>query len=131
MDEQEISISALLAEFGTRLNELEEKQRLLKDRLLLIGENLVSTKEDYDKRDLEFRKKVNEMDFEVKVLKQLTKRIINELENFTRKEEFAILEKQFKMFEPLEFARIQDIKAIVQKEMSEIIKNKNIKNKDN
>ena len=38
-------INSLLAEFGTRLNEIEEKQRLVRDRALLIGENLISTKE--------------------------------------------------------------------------------------
>ena len=31
-------INSLLAEFGTRLNEIEEKQRLVRDRALLIGE---------------------------------------------------------------------------------------------
>ena len=135
MDDQQLSISSLLSEFGTRLNEIEEKQRLLKDRLLLVGENLVSTKEEYEKKDFEFRKKISEMDTDVKSLKQLTKRIISELENFARKEEFMILERQIKMFQPLEFARMKDINLIVQKEMQKIMKNeenlkdKSIKNK--
>jgi hypothetical protein len=45
--------TALLSEFGTRLNEVEEKQRLIKDRILLVGENLISTKERIEKQDLE------------------------------------------------------------------------------
>ncbi len=60
MDEQQAqtdqeTFNYLIAEFGTRLNEIEEKQRLIKDRTLLIGENLISTKEDIEKDTLEFK----------------------------------------------------------------------------
>jgi len=134
MDESVTTISALLQEFGTRLNELEEKQRLLKDRVLLIGNNLIYSKEDFEKKDLEFRKKISELDGELKSIKQLNKRMIYELENFARKEEFSILERQFKMFQPLEFARMDDVKKIVSQEINKTInkeENKSIKNKDN
>jgi phage terminase Nu1 subunit (DNA packaging protein) len=118
--------TALLSEFGTRLNEVEEKQRLIKDRILLVGENLISTKEKIEKQDLENRGKLNQIDFEIKTIKQLIKRIINEIQNFTRKSEVEILERQIKMFEPLEFARFKDIEQLVKQELKN---QKNIKNK--
>ncbi|MBS3078560.1 hypothetical protein J4218_00385 [Candidatus Pacearchaeota archaeon] len=120
MDESVTTISALLQEFGTRLNELEEKQRLLKDRLLLIGNNLIYTKEDFEKKDLEFRKKIGELNSELNSIKQLNKRMIYELENFARKEEFSILERQFKIFQPLEFVRINDLKKILSQEFNKL-----------
>lgn len=52
----------LTSEFATKLRDLEEKQRMIKDRLLLIGQNLVETKEKTNsdileiKRDLEIIK---------------------------------------------------------------------------
>jgi len=110
--------TALLSEFGTRLNEVEEKQRLIKDRILLIGENLISTKEEVEKQDSEIKRELKEITFELKTMKQLTKRIVNELQNFARKSEMEILERQSKMFEPLEFARIKDIEKIVKKELN-------------
>jgi hypothetical protein len=122
MDESQESVSALLSEFGTRLNEVEEKQRLIKDRVLLIGENLVSTKEQYEKELGEFKKQISDLTAEIKSIKQLNKRIIEELENFARKTEVAIVERQIRMFQPLEFARIQDIKKIVQKELDTLKK---------
>jgi hypothetical protein len=118
--------TALLSEFGTRLNEVEEKQRLIKDRILLVGENLISTKERIEKQDLENKRKINQIEFEIKTIKQLMKRVINEIQNFTRKSEVEILEKQIKMFDPLEFARFKDIKQLVKQELN---KQKNIKNK--
>jgi hypothetical protein len=130
--EESTTISALLQEFGTRLNELEEKQRLIKDRMLLIGNNLIYSKEEIEKRDLEFKKKISDLELELKSIKQLNRRMIFELENLARKEEFLILERQFKIFQPLEFARISDIKKIVDQELNTKTKeNKDIKNPDN
>lgn len=119
--------AALLSEFGTRLNEVEEKQRLIKDRILLVGENLISTKEKIEKQDLENKGKINQIDFEIKTIKQLIKRIINEIQNFTRKSEVEILERQIKMFEPLEFARFKDIEQLIKQELNN---QKSIKNKE-
>ena len=128
MEEQkQESISTLLGEFATRLNEIEEKQRLVKDRILLVGENLVSTKEEYDKQILEFKRQINEMSSEIKSMKQLNKRIINELENFARKTEFEILNRQMRIFQPLEFARMKDVREIVREEI--LKSEKNIKTK--
>jgi hypothetical protein len=132
MDESVTTISALLQEFGTRLNELEEKQRLLKDRVLLIGNNLIYSKEDFEKKDLEFRKKISDLENEIKSIKQLNKRIIYEMENFARKEEVTILERQFKIFQPIEFVRISDLKKSINQELNNLVKeNKDIKNKNN
>ncbi len=121
MDEQiqptQDPINALLAEFGTRLNEIEEKQRLIKDRILLIGENLISTKEDSLRQDSEIKKQLKQISFEINTLKQLMARIVNEMPNLARKSELEILGRQMKMFEPLKFARIQDVKKIVQDEL--------------
>ncbi len=121
-------INALLSEFGTRLNEMEEKQRLIKDRVLLIGENLIATKEEYENQFSEFKKQISQLSSETNTLKQINKRIVNELENFGRKSEFKILERQMKMFQPLELARIQDIEKIVKKELRKQKRNSSIQN---
>ena len=110
--------TALLSEFGTRINEVEEKQRLIKDRILLIGENLISTKEEIEKQDAIFKKELKEVQYELKIIKQLTKRIVNELQNFARKSEIEILQRQAKMFQPLEFVRLKEIEDIVKKEIT-------------
>jgi hypothetical protein len=117
-------VSALLSDFSTRLNEIEEKQRLVKDRILLVGENLVSTKETYDRDILDFKKQLTEINQEIKALKNMNKRIVEELENYARKSELEILERQFKMFEPIEFARIKDVKMMIEEELNKKTHNK-------
>lgn len=111
-------ISALLAEFSTRLNEVEEKQRLLRDRALLIGENLISIKEEFEKDIFDIKKQVNETNFELKELKKHVNRIINEIPNFARKSELEILETNSKIFQPLELARIKDVEALIEKKLN-------------
>ncbi len=119
-EQQQDPISALLSEFGTRLSEIEEKQRLIKDRILLIGENLISTKEEYNKEISDFKKQINQINFDLKTLKQTTRRIIEELENFARKTELEILERQMIMFQPLKFATISDVEKIVREKIKEM-----------
>ena len=116
MPEEQIQnpVSLLLAEFGTRLNEVEEKQRLIRDRALLIGENLISTKKDLENQNFELKKKINEMNQEIKVIKKLVHRIVNELPNLAKKSELDILENQSKIFQPLELVRTKDIEAIIE-----------------
>lgn len=116
---QQDPVRMLLAEFGTRLNEVEEKQRLVRDRALLIGQNLVDTKESYEKEIFEIKKQVNLANYEIKNLKQLSQRIIDELENLARKTELEILEKQMKIFQPIEFARIKDVKNMISEALKE------------
>lgn len=113
-------INALLAEFGTRLNEVEEKHRLIRDRSLLIGENLISIKEDLEKQNFEIKKQINELNKEVKELKKFVNRIINEMPNLARKSELESLENQSKIFQPLEFARIKDVDEMIKKAITKI-----------
>jgi archaellum component FlaC len=94
----------------TKIRSLEEKYKILKDRVLLIGQNLIDMKENSDKKILEIKK-------DIEILKNSMQRIVSfvetaseELSKFARKEDMDILYKQAKMFQPLEFVRKKDLK---------------------
>jgi len=85
-----------------RLKDLEDKQNLIKDRLLLVGHNLIESKEHFNDKIIEIKK-------DMEILKRSTERLLSFLENaskefskFARKEDLEILSKQAKMFQPLE-----------------------------
>jgi len=93
-----------------KLRDLEEKQKMLKDRLLLLGQNLIDIREKSREEMLEMKK-------EFEVMKRSVGRLIDFLETasaefskFARKEDLEILKKQAKMFQPLEFIRKKDLK---------------------
>ena len=113
----EENLNNSISNYQINLTELEEKQRLIKNRLLLIGENLVLTKKEFEEELIKLKKEIKQNTFEISSLKLFIKRILNELENLAKKSEVEILERQIKIFQPLNFARIEDIQKIVKEEL--------------
>ena len=106
---------ALLADIGVKLRDIEEKQNIIKDRVLLIGENLVSEKDEIDQRVLDLKSEIVKITEEIRRIKLAIERIVDDSNNFIRKNEFEILQRQFQMFQPLELARISDVESMINK----------------
>ena len=88
-----------------KLRDLEEKQRLTKDRLLLISQNLLEIKEKSIQDILGIKK-------DLQIMKQNMNRLMNfietassEFSKFAKKEDLEILSKQAKMFQPLKLEK--------------------------
>jgi archaellum component FlaC len=97
-------------EINTKIRDLEERYQILKDRLLLVGQNLVEIKEKTSGDILKIKK-------DLEVIKRNMERLVSFLETastefskFAKKEDLEILSKQAKMFQPLEFVRKKDLK---------------------
>ncbi|MDD5098621.1 MAG: hypothetical protein PHD31_02830 [Candidatus Pacebacteria bacterium] len=86
------------SDLNTRLMDIEEKQRLLKDRVILIGRNLVEEREKTFKDIQEIKKSVMKLENESKEIKDLLQRIMEQIDNTARKEELMILQRQFDLF---------------------------------
>ena len=91
------------ASLGTsiKMRGFEEKQRILKDRLLLIGENLIENKEETTQKILDIKKDIETIKQDIERIKSFLEIISNEFSKFARKEDLEILSKQAKMFQPL------------------------------
>ncbi len=115
-DEQQYNPSdALLAEVSIKLRDIEEKQNIIKDRVLLIGENLIAEKEDSDSQITELKSSIAGLNDEIKRVKLALERIIDDSNNYVRKNEFQVLQRQFEMFQPLELARMKDVESMINK----------------
>ncbi|MDP3987370.1 MAG: hypothetical protein Q8P81_04055 [Nanoarchaeota archaeon] len=95
---------------NTKIRDLEERNRLLKDRMLLIGQNLIETKEKTNSDVLEIKKDLEIMKRNIEKLVSFLETASAEFSKFARKEDLEILSKQAKMFQPLEFVRKKDLK---------------------
>jgi len=113
MPEQLPDFTPLLSEFNTKLRDLEEKQRLLKDRVLLIGENLIQSRDDTEKTLAELKVQSEQSRQDILKIKETLQRIVEELENKARRAELDFMRRQFKMFEPLKLARIEDVQKMI------------------
>jgi len=115
MAEEEVQpdyVGQAFVDVNSRIRDIEEKQRILKDRMLLIGNNLIEAKETQNEKILDMKK-------ELEILKQNMDRMISFLESasqeftkFARKEDLEILSKQAKMFQPLDFATKADLENL-------------------
>jgi predicted nucleic acid-binding Zn-ribbon protein len=79
---------------NTKIRDLEEKQKMLKDRLLLIGQNLVETKEKTTDDILEIKKDLEIIKKNVERLVSFLETASTEFSKFARKEDLEILSKQ-------------------------------------
>ncbi len=81
-----------------QIHDLEERYRLLKDRLLLIGKSLVEEKEKNTRELHEIKKELIIVREDNLRIKELLQRIAEQLNTLARKEELAILQRQLNLF---------------------------------
>ena len=96
--EAQFSGERFFADINTRLRDLEEKQRVLRDRVLLISESFVKEREK-DIEDIRAMKKIVEV---LKIdnlrIKEIIMRMAEKVNSSARKEDFMILQRQLNMF---------------------------------
>ena len=88
-----------------RIKDLEEKQNILRERLLLIGKNLIEVKEETSEKLLEIKKDLETLKYETEKIKSFLEMISEEFSKFAKKEDLEILAKQAKMFQPFKFKK--------------------------
>ena len=103
VEEQVDYATQSFGETNAKMRDLEEKQRILKDRLLLIGQNLIESKENTNEKILEIKKDIDIIKQEVERTISFLETASSEFSKFARKEDLEILSKQAKMFQPLKF----------------------------
>jgi len=117
-------------EIALKLRDLEENQKLSKERLLLIGGNLIDSQEKNNSEITDLKKNIQELNDDVKRLKSIISGLSEEVSKSARKEDIAILTRQYKMFQPLEYARHQDVEKIIDKKLHHHSNDKEDKEKD-
>ena len=88
-----------------KMRELEEKQRIIKDRMLLVGQNLIETKEKTTQDILDIKRDIEILKLSVERLLSFLESASEEFSKFAKKEDLEILSKQAKMFQPLKFEK--------------------------
>ena len=99
-------------ETSTKVRDLEEKQRIIKDRVLLVGQNLIEMKEDIHTTFLDIKKNIEIMKRDIERLKSFFETASGEFSRYAKKEELDVLAKQAKMFQPLELVTKRDLEKL-------------------
>ena len=102
-----------------RIRTLEGKYNLLRDRVLIINNNMI---EEYKKTIGEIKainNDVKEIKGDIFKIKESMKHILKELELFARKEDVKFLEKYINLWNPLKFATEEDVKRIIEEKLKD------------
>jgi predicted nucleic acid-binding Zn-ribbon protein len=97
--------------------DIEEKQKILRERILAFGDSFVKNKEDTNEDLSIIKSQLNELKFEIEKLKEITSHLLEESGNMARKEELASLQRFLKMWEPLKFVKEEEVRKIIKEEL--------------
>ncbi|MBS3084165.1 hypothetical protein J4423_05145 [Candidatus Pacearchaeota archaeon] len=81
-----------------RLKDMEEKQRLLRDRILLIGKNVIEDRESIMNELQELKKSLSKTAEENIKIQDFLKKVADQLSESARKEELLMLQRQIELF---------------------------------
>jgi hypothetical protein len=77
-----------------RLRDLEEKNRLIRDRVLLLGQSVIDERDKSFKEIQDMKSTVIKLREEVNRLKELMQRMAEQISQTARKDELMILQRQ-------------------------------------
>lgn len=106
---QDDQIKFLLSDFNTRLRDLDERNKLIRERVLLLGKNLISSRSDMEEEIKEIKTDNQKIKQELARLSKTTSALLTEFNKFVKREELAVIERMLKDFQPLEFVRKKDL----------------------
>ena len=117
-------IQLLLSDFNTRLRDLDERNKLIRDRVLLLGKNLISSRQELEDELIEIKKENLEIKKDQNKIKKVSNSLLSEFNKFVKKDEIILLERMLKDFQPLEFMRKKDVEELIEDKLSKKETNK-------
>jgi len=111
------AISALLSDFSTRVNDLEERIKLMRDRIVILDQTLLKQNERVLKEIKNVKEDISDLKNKLEKVEEATEHIVSESDEFARKEELLVFDKFLKMWEPMNFATIDDVKEMINEAM--------------
>lgn len=119
-------VQFLLSDFNTRLGDLDERNRLIRERVLLLGKNLISSRQDTEDEIKEIKKDNQQIKKDLTEIKKVSNKLISEFNKFVKKEEILLIEKMLKDFQPLEFMRKKDVEELIENKTKKRINTKKL-----
>ncbi|HLC58226.1 MAG TPA: hypothetical protein VJI68_00025 [Candidatus Nanoarchaeia archaeon] len=125
VDEQTYSSEETVFDVTNRLRSIEGKYNLLRDRVLIINNNMI---EEYKKNLIELKainQSIKEIKEDIFKIKENLRHVVMELEIFAKKEDVKFLEKYINLWNPMNFVTQSDVLRMI--EESKHHKSKEIK----
>ena len=116
--EAENQTQFLLSDFNTRLSDIDERGRLIRERVLLLGKNLISSKQETEDELKEIKKDNGEIKKDLEKLKNVSNSLLSEFNKFAKRQELILIERMLKDFQPLDFVRMKDLDEVLKEKLT-------------
>jgi hypothetical protein len=111
-------IKFLLSDFNTRLKDTDERNKLIRERVLLLGKNLISSRQETEDEIKNLKQENIKIKENLEKLKRTSNSLLTEFGKFVKREELTLIERMLKDFQPLEFMRKKDVEELINKEIN-------------
>ena len=115
---QDSQTKFLLSDFNTRLKDIDERNKLIRERVLLLGKNLISLRQENEDEIRTIRQDNIQIKQDLDRLKKTSNSLLTEFNKFVKREELVLIERMLKDFQPLEFMRKQDVEELIEKKIN-------------
>ncbi len=115
--ENSSQVQFLMTDFNTRLGDIDERNKLVRERVLLLGKNLISSRQDIDDELKEIKKDNYEIKKDLEKIKKISNSLLTEFNKFVKREEMTLIERMLQDFQPLEFMRKKDIEELIESKL--------------
>jgi len=116
-EEETNSIAGILTDINTKINDLDERNNIIKEKITLINQTFLKQNDRSNREFVSVKEELSNLRLEIDRLKEGVQHIISESLNFARKEELKTLEHYAKIFEPLKFVKNEEVRQIIKEEL--------------
>jgi septal ring factor EnvC (AmiA/AmiB activator) len=90
-----------VSDANLKIRDLEDRQRLIRDKLNLLSTNFIDLKNTLEKEVTDLKISTDNIKYEIAKIKDLIVRISEELDNRAKRSELELVAKQLKIMKPL------------------------------
>ncbi|MFA4960938.1 MAG: hypothetical protein WC548_04725 [Candidatus Pacearchaeota archaeon] len=107
------NIQPLLSDLNIKLRDIDERNRLTRERVLMLGKNFISSKQELDEELKEIKNENKDIKDEIEKMKKIINSLLIEFSKFVKKDEIYLIERMLKDFQPLQFMRKKDVEDLI------------------
>jgi predicted transcriptional regulator len=115
---------SLLVELNNRLRILEERYSTNRERMFVMNQNMIDHYKRTNSELSAINEDIKELKGDIFTVKETVKHLVQELENFARKDQLKVLEKYINMWNPFNFVTEEEVLKLIEKKRQKNVKPK-------
>ena len=111
------NLNILMSDFNTRLRDTTERNRLIRERVLLLGKNFITSRNEVEEELNSLKRDNASIKRDLEKLKKTANNLLVDFNKFAKKDEMILIERMLKDFQPLDFMRKKDIENLIEEKL--------------